>query len=238
VDRMAGELLPLFPLSQPLMPRASLPLRIFEPRYAALLADVTAPGGDHLFGVVALTRGAEVLNSRDPRPVRFADVGTVAEIVQVEATSPDPATIPGAATATILAIGRRRFRVHRVMEGSAPYLRAEVRYLREFVGAVPAGLPDTAQMLVAEYTRLLLQLTGMRPDEPPRYPRDPVALSYRLARDAALLPADKQQLLAAKSAAERLQRLVKLVRREIALVRGTRSVAVAPGILNAALRRD
>lgn len=227
---MTGELLPLFPLSQPLLPKASLPLHVFEPRYTALLADVTADGGDSLFGVVALTAGSEV--AVPGRRVAFADVGTTAEIVQVEPAGTG-------ASANVLAIGRRRFRIRRLVEGPEPYLQAEVDYLREFVGTVPDGVPETAAGLVAEYTALLVQLTGGRPDDQlRRYPKDPVALSYRLLREAALPPADKQQLLATKSAAERLVQLVRLLRREVVLVRRTGSVAVAPGILNAALRAE
>lgn len=232
---MTAELLPLFPLSQPLLPKAALPLHIFEARYIDLLAAVTGDDGDNRFGVVALSAGSEVANPLVDQIARFADIGTVAEIVRIEPAEPES---PGR-SANVLALGRRRFRIRRIVDGATPYLRAEVDYLREAVGAVPDGLPDAARALVAEYTDLLLQLTGAELDgRPRRYPKDPVALSYRLAAEAALLPSEKQELLVAHSAADRLQLLVRLLRREITLVRRTRSVAVAPAILQAALRAD
>ena len=55
-----------------------LPLRIFEPRYVAMVASVLE-GADNEFGVVLIERGSEVGGG----DVRFG-VGTVAKIVSVE----------------------------------------------------------------------------------------------------------------------------------------------------------
>lgn len=219
-------MLPLFPLGHVLLPGAGLPLRIFEPRYRALLADVTAPGGRNAFGVVALTAGLEVESALVEQRPEYADVGTVAEILEVE-PAPD-------GTSAVLAVGSRRFRLGALV-GDSPYLRAEVDYLDEPVGPLPEALPDSARALAAEYQRLLRRLTRSA-DEPEPYPYDPVALSYRIAAEAPLARSDQQSLLAEATAAGRLERLVPILRREVVLLRRTRSVAIAPGLLNATLR--
>lgn len=221
-----AEVLPLFPLGHVLLPGAPLPLRIFEPRYRALLADVGAPGARNAFGVVALTAGIEVRSALVEEHTEFAAVGTVAEIMEVQ-QSPD-------GTAALLAVGSRRFRVGPLVAGK-PYVRAEVEYLDEPVGELPETLPDSARALSAEYLRLLARLTSSG-EGPEPYPHDPVALSYRIALEAPLDPVDQQSLLAEPTATGRLNRLVRILRREVVLLRETRSVAVAPAVLNATLR--
>ena len=54
---------PMFPLGSVLFPHALLPLRIFEPRYQALLDSCLA--GDGRFGVVLIERGFEVGGGED-----------------------------------------------------------------------------------------------------------------------------------------------------------------------------
>jgi len=222
--------LPLFPLGHVLLPGAGLPLRVFEPRYRALLADVTAPGGRNAFGVVALTAGLEVDSPLVEQHPEFAEVGTVAEIMDVQ-PAPD-------GTSALLAVGSRRFRIVRVLDPASagtPYVQAEVDYLDEPVGDLPDALPESARALSAEYLRLLARLTDSD-TEPEPYPNDPVALSYRITMEAPLAPGDQQSLLTELTATGRLHRLVRILRREVVLVRRTRSVAIAPGLLNATLR--
>ena len=50
--------LPMFPLGTVLVPKAVVPLHVFEPRYQTMLVDVMA--GDRKFGVVLIERGSEV----------------------------------------------------------------------------------------------------------------------------------------------------------------------------------
>jgi hypothetical protein len=221
-----ADILPLFPLGRVLLPGAPLPLRIFEPRYRALLADVTTPGAGNCFGVVALTAGIEVDTALVRPSTRLAPVGTVAEILEVQ---------PGRdGTATLLAVGSRRFRLGAAVTGE-PYLQAEVEYLDELTGPMPETAPDSARALALEYLRLCSELTGAEVVPDP-YPRDPVALSYRIAQEAPLDPADLQSLLAEPTAAARLARLIRTLRREVVLLRRTRSIAVGPGELDLAVR--
>src|ERR1700759_3792865 len=50
--------LPMFPLESAVLPNADLPLRIFEPRYVALVRHCVEAGDP--FGVVLISRGREV----------------------------------------------------------------------------------------------------------------------------------------------------------------------------------
>lgn len=68
---------PMFPLERAMLPGEELPLRIFEPRYSALVADCLATD-DPAFGVVLIAAGREV-GGGDVR----SDVGAMAHITEV-----------------------------------------------------------------------------------------------------------------------------------------------------------
>jgi Lon protease-like protein len=218
--------LPLFPLGQVLMPGSALPLRVFEPRYRRMLADLGEEGVRAAFGVVALTAGLEVDTGLDETEPLFARVGTVADILRVDQASDG--------SFALLAVGSQRFRVARLLDNPVPYVQAEVEFLAEPVGPLPETLPGSARALAGEYGRLLERLTGVSPGSEP-YPTDPVALSYRLATEAALSNEDRIELLCDATATDRLQRIQRVLRREVLLVRATHSVAVSPSVI-AALR--
>ncbi|MCX2710642.1 LON peptidase substrate-binding domain-containing protein [Mycolicibacterium sp. J2] len=67
---------PMFPLEVAMLPGEQLPLRIFEPRYSAMITDCLA--ADRAFGVVLIAAGREV-GGGDARN----DVGALARIVDV-----------------------------------------------------------------------------------------------------------------------------------------------------------
>ncbi|MFV9634716.1 LON peptidase substrate-binding domain-containing protein [Mycobacterium neumannii] len=69
--------IPMFPLQVAMLPGEDLPLRIFEPRYSALVSDCLATE-DPAFGVVLITAGREV-GGGDVR----SDVGALAHIGEV-----------------------------------------------------------------------------------------------------------------------------------------------------------
>jgi len=222
-----ADLLPLFPLGHVLLPGSPLPLRIFEPRYRDLLDDVSRPGGANRFGVLALSAGLEVDTDLVEQRNQFAQIGTVAEILETQQAADG--------TWALVAVGSQRFRIVRVVDADTRYLQAEVDYLEEPVGELPDTLADSARALAIEYLRLASRLTGIAA-EPVAYPSDAVTLSYRIAMEAPLDPADRQELLEEPTAARRLHRLVRLLRREVVLLRKTGTIAVAPGVLQAALR--
>ena len=80
-DSLDGVEFPMFPLGTVLFPHGVLPLRVFEPRYRAMVTHCLER--DARFGVVLIERGSEVGGG----DTRF-HVGTVAQIVQA-AFTPD-----------------------------------------------------------------------------------------------------------------------------------------------------
>lgn len=225
---MVADLLPLFPLSHVLMPGCPLPLRIFEPRYRRLLSDVTGEDGPRRFGVPTLLAGSEVETGAEQGVPELATVGTVAEILEVH-PQPD-------GTIAVLTGGSSRFRIERLVETGAPYLQAEVEYLDEVAGDMPDSLPAQAQALAVEYRRLIGELTGEDTERAEPYPTDPILLSYQLATEAPLPQRDHQDLLEDETATARLLHVQRVLRREVTLVRHTRSIAVSPALLRAVLR--
>ncbi|WJR33230.1 LON peptidase substrate-binding domain-containing protein [Mycobacteroides immunogenum] len=102
---------PMFPLQSVLLPGEPLPLRIFEPRYVALVRDVMA--ADRTFGVVLIARGREV-GGGDVRN----DVGTAARVLDCESL--------GADRFALSCEGAHRIRITHWLDDD-PYPRAEVQ---------------------------------------------------------------------------------------------------------------
>lgn len=131
--------LPMFPLGSVLFPGMPLSLRVFEPRYVAMLAAVLGDT-EHEFGVVLIERGSEVGGG----DVRFV-VGTVARIVSVE---------EAAGSIVLIATGAARFEVVRWLDDDV-FPRAEVRELSavEFDESTPSKLGDAEAAVRATISR-------------------------------------------------------------------------------------
>jgi Lon protease-like protein len=86
-----------------------------------------------------------------------------------------------------------------------------------------------ARELMDFYDSQLLRLAGRATGS--ELPADANQLSYQLAARLPLQPGDRQQLLADATTAQRLRRVSRLLRREIALLRRTRSIAVSPAVV-------
>lgn len=210
----------MFPLSHVLLPGLPLPLHVFEPRYRQLLADVRPPAGPGSFGVVALRRGSEVGAVAGAAHPDVAEVGTVAEIIELD-PQPDGST-------DLLTVGSRRFRVREMLDAD-PYPRARIEWMPEQDGALHPAQAMVCRRLVADLWAVLAEITGRTNDD--ELPRDPTLLSYHLAGHVPLAPADRQALLAAETTADRLRRAVPILRREIRLLQATGTVAIAPSVL-------
>jgi len=233
--------LPIFPLGQVLMPGRPLPLRIFEPRYRTMVADlarlaeIDGEVGDARrqlgsFGVVLLERGHEVESSwtRSPDEDCVSRVGTVAEILEVNGRIEDGFEL--------LAVGSRRFTLGRFLPGK-PYLRAEIDFLGEPDGSYSAGLPRRVRRLYAGYAELVVARTGqLAPgmSEPP--PENTNLLTYHVAATLPLPPMQRQELLAAPDAATRLQLLAAVLQSEVRLLRATGTIATGPDSLRLPVR--
>ncbi len=214
-----ADVIPVFPLSQVLLPGLPLPLHIFEPRYRQLLLDVQRGPGRAAFGVIALRSGVEAsLPFTAGTEPEIFDVGTLAEILEV---------VPyedGAAD--LFTVGSRRFRIRELLRESTPYLRARVDWLPERDGELHPAQVVATHTLCARYLELLGGLTGRSADD--ELPTDANLLSYHVAGQLPLAAPDRQELLAEANAADRLRRAVPLLRREIRLLESTRSVSASP----------
>jgi Lon protease-like protein len=185
--------LAMFPLGSVLFPGMPLPLRVFEPRYVAMLSSVLDQT-EHDFGVVLIERGSEVGGG----DVRFG-VGTVARIVSVEVTE---------GSIELLATGAARFEVVRWLQDD-PFPRAQVRELPavELDVSTPSEL-DAAEALV----RATISRASEFVELP--WPAD-VELSDELAQRiwqvagiAPLSSLDQYALLGSRTASELLTRVV------------------------------
>lgn len=235
-----AEVVPIFPLDVVLFPGAPLPLHIFEERYRRLVADVCAPGAPRAFGVVSIKQGESTKPSDSfahPRPGRrssssgagpgagLADVGTLAEVVEL-VPYPD-------GRSDLLTVGSRRFELIEVDASSKPYLCATINWLPEHDGDITGSHLGVARQLCEHYGRTLAALAGREPPEE-ELAEDALRLSYQVAARLQLVTAERQGLLEANTAAERLLAGMNLLRRETTLLARTRSIPVSPRVLRVA----
>ena len=219
------ERLPLFPLGTVLYPGLVLPLNVFEERYRRLMADLLAGPEPHRFGVVGIRAGRETaptglepgtdpggqaLAGFGPDPERaLYDLGCVAEIASAE-TREDGGY-------DLIATGTTRFKVLE-FDATGPYLIAEVERLPEVVGPEASVLGQAVERLFRTYQKRLAgaresTVTGLQ-----ELPDDPMVLSYLVAAASVLDTGDKQRLLGAGSASERLTAELALLRQETAVL--------------------
>ena len=201
-----AETVPLFPLNVVLFPGMPLPLHIFEQRYRQLVSDVTEPGRRKAFGIVAVGAGT----------LPVAEIGTMAEIMTRQ-PYPD-------GRSDLLTVGSRRFRVRSLDPDGRPYLQGEVEWLEETDGPGAAAALPVARSLSERYAALLARLGGG--DETPgeeRVSDDALRASYEIATRVQLDLTERQELLAAEHAAERLVLEARLLRRELRIIPATRS---------------
>ena len=191
--------LPLFPLGTVLVPGATLPLQLFEPRYIELLSDLVNAMEVPEFGVVAIRQGHEV----GPDAVRdLHEVGCVARVLQAAAV--------GDGRYLVVSTGVRRFRLDALVAGAGTaYLTGEVTFLEEGTG--------DADEVVGLAERLRRELHGYATTlgaQEPEWPADPEELSYAVGNALGLDLGDRQRLLAAADTETRLRLGVTLGRRE------------------------
>jgi Lon protease-like protein len=193
--------LPMFPLGSVLFPAMPLALRVFEERYLKMMGHVLDQEHSR-FGVVLIERGSEV-GGGDKR----FDVGTTAEVLQVEA--PD-------GPLAVVARGGQRFRVIRWLEED-PYPQAEVEFLEDIDPFVrdPEQLP-ALETLVRE-TLAYLQSENLQVVWPSdiELAVDPVERAWQLAGISPLGPLDHQDLLECESVTHLVQATHSTVREAV-----------------------
>jgi uncharacterized protein len=216
-----SESLPLFPLSTVLFPGMRLPLHIFEERYRLLVAHLRAQPEPRRFGVIAIRTGREV---GADGITALHEVGCVTAVRQVVAHADgrfDLATV-----------GTQRFRLLRV-DDSLPYFQGEVELLpdEEDSGepaprAVSAGPLASATRRVQTGFRAYLNALADRGGgmiSVADLPDEPVLLSYVVGAAMIIDLPERQSLLAAPTALDRLRLERSLLVRETAMLRATTS---------------
>jgi len=180
----------LFPLNTVLFPGAVLNLHVFEPRYRKLVSECLESGED--FGVCLIRDGDE---AGDPN-VMPHEIGTTAEIS-------DMTPLEGGRY-YISTLGRRRFRIERVIERD-PYLLVDATYLDEEVstdaGAVEKLVSEIRDVF-REYLRLLVEFSGIHADI--NLPEDSVEASFLIGDALQVADSMKQRLLELSSTEQRL----------------------------------
>ncbi len=213
------ETIPLFPLGTVLLPGASLPLHVFEPRYRQLTTDlVTGAVAGRSFGVVAVRPG---WNATDGDVQALHPVGCSARLKEVRRL-PD-------GRFDIVTVGDRRFRMLGVNTVAAPYLMATVEWLPD-VQAAAADARDLVPALAHAARgahRSYCAVAWKRADwDAPGRDVDPALLAHLLAADC-LLPLEDRQLLLEETSCVRRLRLVRtMVVRETEILRTLRAVPV------------
>lgn len=198
--------LPVFPLPGALvLPRARLPLHIFEPRYLAMLDD-TLKSGHRLIGMV---QPREVPGSRDRKLHAIGCAGRVTGFSETEDRR-----------YMITLTGVSRFRIRDEIEGFAPYRRCRVDWsgFERDLGAAetdPGFHRDDFLALLGRY----FQSNGLSTDWSNLREAEPELLINSLSMLCPLPPEDKQALLEAPSLATRRETLVTLM--QFALRGGT-----------------
>lgn len=190
--------LPMFPLEGALLPDEDLPLRIFEPRYTALVRHcLDRP--DPRFGVVLIARGREV-GGGDAR----CDVGTVARIAE-------HADAGGGRYALRCRTGERIRVVDWLPDD--PYPRARVRVWPDEPGppVTAAQFRDIEDRVWALFERITAVREARLPERDALFGYatidDYAKMLYALASRVPMGPADRYAVLSAPSAADRLAAL-------------------------------
>jgi Lon protease-like protein len=128
--------IPLFPLGMTLFPGGLAALKIFEVRYLDMTRSCFREGTP--FGIVTLNQGSEV---RQPtEQVSFADIGTLAEIVDFDAIQPS--------LYAIRCRGQSRFKVDHAEQMPNGLWRADVTHIEEDpIIEIPPELAKSATTL-------------------------------------------------------------------------------------------
>ncbi|MGX7829399.1 LON peptidase substrate-binding domain-containing protein [Actinokineospora sp. 24-640] len=212
--------LPLFPLQAVLLPGASLPLHIFEPRYRQLTVDLvtgTVPGRE--FGVVAM------------RPAGEHEVTDVSQLREIGCTAAlrQAKRLPDGRY-DIITTGGRRFRLLDLDHTSAPYLLGTIEWLPDIAQpeVAPASVNTLAETARAAHRRYCEAAWQDEDWSEPDADLDVCELAHVIAADCLLTLEDRQRLLEETRPIHRLRMVVRLLNRETGLLTTLRAVPAPP----------
>ncbi len=190
----------VFPLSGALVfPRARLPLRIFEPRYRAMIRDAMA--GDRVIGMI---QPRDHGNSDEAwKPLLF-DVGGLGRISQCTETNDGH---------YLIALeGLSRFRVTRELDVVTPYRQVEADYdifPEDQLTAAP--LMPAMRAAIESELKNYLDRAGLSADWQVVVDSDDEALVNTVANVCPFAPAEKQAMLEARDLVSRAELLLQIM---------------------------
>jgi uncharacterized protein len=197
----------MFPLNAVLFPGVSVPLTVFEDRYRALvhhLLRVEDPA-ERVFGSVAIREGYEV---GDHGAQSLYRVGCRMQLTEVEAHADG--------TFDVVAVGMERIQLDR-LDASGTFPVGHVTDLPDpsegTLEPTPESVLEAARIAFTAYRAALADLRS----DPysGALPRDATYLSWTLAAVAPLPMSERQALLEAEDATERLVLVTDLLRSEL-----------------------
>ena len=205
----AAEARPMFPLQSALLPGETLPLRIFEPRYALLVQDCLA-APEPAFGVVLISQGSEV-GGGDVR----SDVGALARITEC-------ADLGDGLYQLVATVGER-IRVQQWLADD-PYPRALIRAWPDEDGPPvgPEQIGGVVDRILALYGRVAeaaggrLRANALAVDA--ETADDPSLHLFALAARVPMGQADRYAVLAAPTLAERVDAVCEAIDTVAAMV--------------------
>lgn len=201
--------LSVFPLKGAiLLPRAILPLSIFEPRYLAMFDDVMR--GDRLVGMVQPIGAGGDTGSPSERQAPLKRIGCAGRVTTYQ-------EIDGARRLLITLYGVVRFDIVGELDSANPYRTCEVdtsRFVADFEVEPSDAKIDRLRLL--ETLRRYLQSHRMEADWQTINRLGDEALVNALAVASPFGPEEKQALLEAAGPAERAEVLIALAEMELA----------------------
>ncbi len=193
---MAARVLPMFPLGTVLVPRARLPLHVFEPRYTAMLR--VCMDSDREFGTVLIERGSEVGGG----DTRF-NVGTIARIAEASELSDGRWVVE--------VVGTERVRVVQWLPDD-PYPRAEVEVVGELEpGPSSADLRTQVEERLRHLFALLAERAGHGSALDIALDGDARVAAYQVMALPLVGDLDTYQLLELSTSEDRLARLIEIL---------------------------
>ncbi len=177
----------MFPLGNVLFPSIGLPLRIFEPRYVAMLSECLATDGE--FATVLIERGSEVGGGDK----RFT-TATMAKVL--DASEQDDGTWH------VMAVGTRRLKVLGWVPDD-PFPQADCDEAPDPQEADPVAVAA----VISQLRRLLaMSAEANLPTAPAtvEFSEDPTFALWQACAVAPLSPMDDYALLCAPNASERM----------------------------------
>ncbi len=205
--------LPLFPLNTVLFPGVGQALNIFEERYKQLLTDCVRT--NQRFGIVGIESGLEVGGVAEPYRV-----GCLAQITEVN-------NVDNGREYIVQVAGLERIRILELDRERKPYLSGRAVLWPDEVEPAPAsGATSQAGTLFNDYIQALLRESGRAESAamaalPLKLPDDPTLMSIVIGALLQVPVEEKQHLLEAPSAGARLDAEIRLLSRELSLLRLT-----------------